>query len=230
MLVNCKQDAGGKGVGVHFGEGVQALCAKLARPAPGAVDAEHRAAPFRRGVNRIVEGIAERQRQTDWKNLKADEALLFDRALQLLRGGLWRAHRQNADALHTIGQSIVLRGEVIVTGARHRDLESELLEPDHASRTGWETHGGLDLMLVKDIVPARDLIAGRELAPGPFRDKVIEHVIVPRLIARTKRCRTLIPGLLKVLSDLAFFFDHMSVGIDCSELGHQFSPFGLGGV
>ena len=78
---------------MHFGEGVQALGAQLARPTPGAVDAERRAAPFRRGIHRIVERIAERHRQTDRQYLKTDEPALLDRALQLFGGGLGRAHR-----------------------------------------------------------------------------------------------------------------------------------------
>src|SRR6266540_7199975 len=76
-------------------------------------------------------------------------------------------------------------------------------------------------MFVQDIVPARDLLTARELAPGLLRDKVVEHVVVPWLVARTKRRRTPIPGFLQVFADFAFPFDNMSVGIDCSEIAHD---------
>jgi len=80
-------------------------------------------------------------------------------------------------------------------------------------------------MFVQDILPTRNLLAGGELAPGALGDKAVEHVVVPGLITGTKRRRALVPWRLQVFPDLGFFFDYVSVGIDGSELAHEFSPF-----
>jgi hypothetical protein len=151
------------------------------------MNAKNRATSFRCRVNRIIERIAERHGQAGRQNLKPDDSPLFHGALQLLRGGLWRAHRQNADALDAVGKRIVFGGKMIVAGACHRDLERHLLQPHDTAGAGWKTDGGLDLMLVHKLVPARDLFAWGELAPDSFRLKGVEHVIVPRLVARPQR-------------------------------------------
>jgi len=151
------------------------------------VNAKNGAALFRRRVNRIIEGIAERHGQARRQNLKPDDSPLFHGALQLLRGSLRRTHRQNADALDAVGKRVVFGGKMIVASARHCDLERHLLQPDDAAGTGGKTDGGLDLMLVHKLVPAGDLFARGELAPDSFRLKGVEHVIVPRLVAGPQR-------------------------------------------
>src|SRR5262249_19167201 len=112
---------------------------------------------------------------------------LFYGALQLLRSSLGRAHRQHADALDAIGKRVVFRGKMIVASARHRDLKRNLLKPHDTAGAGRKTDGSLDLMLVHKPVPAGDLFAWGELAPDSFRLKAVEHVIVPRLVARPQR-------------------------------------------
>ncbi len=56
----------------------------------------------------------------------------------------------------------------IVASARHRDLERHLLQPDDTAGASRKTDGGLDLMLVHQLVPAGDLLARGELAPDSF--------------------------------------------------------------
>ena len=82
---------------------------------------------------------------------------------------------------------------MIVAGARHSNLKLDLLKTDDAARAGGKTDGGLDAMLVEDLMPFVDLLARRQLAPGQLGDKMAEHIIIPGLVARPQCRRAQIP-------------------------------------
>src|SRR5262249_20118542 len=121
------------------------------------------------------------------QNLKSDDAPLFHGALQLLRGGLRRAHRQHTDALYPIGKRVVFGRKMIVATACHADRKRNTLKPDDAPGAGRKTVASRDPMIVHKLVPAGDLFVWGELAPDSFRLKGVEHMIVPRLVARPQR-------------------------------------------
>jgi len=135
----------------------------------------------------------------------------------LRRCRLGVAQGQDTHREQAVGGVVI--GEMPVDGAGHAGGECGFLILGHTARSGGEQHCLLDVVIVEELVPDRDLFIGLGLAAvAAGHCELAPQVRVPGLAARPQVCIPALPAVVEIGAHLVLVFHNMAIGIDGRNL------------